>query len=57
MSCRFSLVVTNGDRAIFARYTAVTKDLPGGKMYSGAHKLERSKKKIKEMRFILMYQD
>ena len=28
--------VTIGDRAIFACYTAVTKDLPGGKMYSGA---------------------
>ena len=25
-----------GDKAIFACYTAVTKDLPGGKMYSGA---------------------
>ena len=25
-----------GDRAVFACYTAVTKDLPGGKMYSGA---------------------
>ena len=28
--------VTIGDKAIFACYTAVTKDLPGGKMYSGA---------------------
>jgi len=28
--------VTIGDRAIFACYTAVTKDLPGDKMYSGA---------------------
>ena len=28
--------VTIGNRAIFACYTAVTKDLPGGKMYSGA---------------------
>tara|TARA_B100002051_G_scaffold95976_1_gene91595 strand:- start:2170 stop:2505 length:336 start_codon:yes stop_codon:yes gene_type:complete len=28
--------VTIGDRAVFACYTAVTKDLPGGKMYSGA---------------------
>ena len=28
--------VTIGDRAIFACYTAVTKDLPGGKMYSGS---------------------
>ncbi len=28
--------VTIGDRAIFACYTAVTKDLPGGKIYSGA---------------------
>jgi UDP-3-O-[3-hydroxymyristoyl] glucosamine N-acyltransferase len=25
-----------GDRAIFACYTAVTKNLPGGKMYSGS---------------------
>ena len=28
--------VTIGNKAIFACYTAVTKDLPGGKMYSGA---------------------
>ena len=28
--------VTIGDKAIFACYTAVTKNLPGGKMYSGA---------------------
>jgi len=28
--------VTIGDRAVFACYTAVTKDLDGGKMYSGA---------------------
>ena len=28
--------VTIGDRAIYACYTAVTKELPGGKMYSGA---------------------
>lgn len=28
--------ITIGDRAIFACYTAVTKDLPGGKMYSGS---------------------
>jgi len=28
--------VTIGDRAIFACYTAVTKDLPGDKMYSGS---------------------
>ncbi|MBT3479380.1 MAG: UDP-3-O-(3-hydroxymyristoyl)glucosamine N-acyltransferase [Candidatus Marinimicrobia bacterium] len=28
--------VTIGDRAIFACYTAVMKDLPGGKIYSGA---------------------
>ncbi len=36
--------VTIGDRAIFACYTAVMKDLPGGKVYSGAPAREISEK-------------
>lgn len=36
--------VTIGDRAIFACYTAVMKNLPGGKVYSGAPAREISEK-------------
>ena len=36
--------VTIGDRAIFACYTAAMKDLPGGKVYSGAPAREISEK-------------
>ena len=36
--------VTIGDRAIFACYTAVTKNLPGGKMYSGSPARENKEK-------------
>ena len=44
--------VTIGDRAIFACYTAVTKDLPGGKMYSGAPAREIKEKNKRDALYI-----
>lgn len=44
--------VTIGDRAIFACYTAVMKDLPGGKTYSGAPAREISEKNRRDAVYI-----
>jgi UDP-3-O-[3-hydroxymyristoyl] glucosamine N-acyltransferase len=44
--------VTIGDRAVFACYTAVTKDLPGGKMYSGAPAREIKEKNKRDALYI-----
>ena len=44
--------VTIGDRAVFACYTAVTKDLPGGKMYSGSPAREIKEKNKRDAVFL-----
>ena len=44
--------VTIGDRAVFACYTAVTKDLVGGKIYSGSPAREISEKNKRDAVYI-----